>query len=495
MPQIVDVPGMGQVEFPDGMSDQDITSAIQKNIGKPQPQASAKDRYLGSWGARTIMGMGAPILAATQMLGGEEGRKFVADLEASKQRGMAAEGKEGFDAYGLMGSLIPGGMIGKGVAAALPTAQSVLARAGVGAAQGAATAAAQPVTTSPDSDFWNDKATQALTGGAVGTVAPVIGGAVKALIGRGPDLTPTKAATLSAGQEAGYVVQPSKVNPSFLTERLESIAGKTAVGQEAAKRNQEITNALAAKALGMPKGTNLTPEVLSDFRAQQGKVYDQIADISPQAKSALNELKQARFESKAQWNYYNRSANPEALTAAKNADGLAEMATDELEREAREAGRSELVKALSDARLKIAKSYDVSRALNPASGEVNAKALGRIFAKRGEKAMTGDLGTVGKMAGAFKDVMREGGNVPSPGVSGTDSGMSALLGIGGGVAAGPAGVLASGLPLLRGPARNLVLSKAYQKFATSDPAKFQAIVDALAQQGSAATGTAVGRAN
>ena len=36
MPQLIEVPGMGQVEFPDGMSDAQITSAIQKNM---QPDA------------------------------------------------------------------------------------------------------------------------------------------------------------------------------------------------------------------------------------------------------------------------------------------------------------------------------------------------------------------------------------------------------------------------------------------------------------------------
>ena len=107
--------------------------------------------------------------------------------------------------------------------------------------------------------------------------------------------------------------------------------------------------------------------------------------------------------------------------------------------------------------------------------------------------MTGELATIGKMANSFKDVMREGGNVPSPGVSGTDAAASALLGVAGAAGGGPMGLLAGGLPLLRGPARNLVLSPAFQKFATSDPSKFRAIIDALAQQGSGAAGTMAGR--
>lgn len=40
MPQQIDVPGMGIVEFPDGMSDADISAAIQKNLPKQEPSGS-----------------------------------------------------------------------------------------------------------------------------------------------------------------------------------------------------------------------------------------------------------------------------------------------------------------------------------------------------------------------------------------------------------------------------------------------------------------------
>jgi len=38
MPQLIDVPGHGVVEFPDGMSDNDITSAIKKNLPSASPR-------------------------------------------------------------------------------------------------------------------------------------------------------------------------------------------------------------------------------------------------------------------------------------------------------------------------------------------------------------------------------------------------------------------------------------------------------------------------
>ena len=41
MPQRIEVPGMGVVEFPDGMSDEQIAGAIKQNMqGQSQPPAS-----------------------------------------------------------------------------------------------------------------------------------------------------------------------------------------------------------------------------------------------------------------------------------------------------------------------------------------------------------------------------------------------------------------------------------------------------------------------
>src|SRR5205085_9819878 len=39
MPQRIDVPGMGIVEFPDGMGDEQIAAAIRKSMPQEQPQA------------------------------------------------------------------------------------------------------------------------------------------------------------------------------------------------------------------------------------------------------------------------------------------------------------------------------------------------------------------------------------------------------------------------------------------------------------------------
>jgi hypothetical protein len=58
MPQIIEVPGMGQVSFPDGMTDADISTAIQRNLPKPAgldfSQPLTPDNIARARAARTV---------------------------------------------------------------------------------------------------------------------------------------------------------------------------------------------------------------------------------------------------------------------------------------------------------------------------------------------------------------------------------------------------------------------------------------------------------
>jgi hypothetical protein len=70
MPQQIDVPGMGIVEFPDGMSDADITAAIQKNMPKQEAGSSVGGfaKSLGVGAAEGLIGL-AGILGDVSMIG------------------------------------------------------------------------------------------------------------------------------------------------------------------------------------------------------------------------------------------------------------------------------------------------------------------------------------------------------------------------------------------------------------------------------------------
>lgn len=266
--------------------------------------------------------------------------------------------------------------------------------------------------------------------------------------------------TLADGKAAGYVVSPSEVNPSAVNKILESVAGKAATKQEASLRNQTVTSELAAKELGFPKGTALTEGKLETYRDTVAGPYREVAALSPRAQLALEQLKQTRFEKNAYAKHYERSADPNSLAASRNLEQKADQLEQQLEGFAKQAGKPDLIDALRDARTKIAKSYDVERALNVGDAGVSANTLGKALDHG--KPLSGGLETSGRFAQAFPGVTRDGANVPAPGVSKVAAALSSVLGVGGYAAMGPLGMAAAALPLASGPARSLILSKPYQ---------------------------------
>lgn len=283
-------------------------------------------------------------------------------------------------------------------------------------------------------------------------------------VGTVPANNPLREQTFREGRALGYKLPPSEINPSFLNNRLESIGGKAAIKQQATLSNQAVTDAAAVKDLGLPKGTPLTEAVLNRVRKQASQPYQEVAALSPTAADALEELKKARLESKTQWQWFRGSGgNPDALKAAQAAD--ADIATYEqmIEQEARAAGRPELVSHLHDARTKIAKTYDVEKALNLGDASMDAGMIGRSLDKAGVDARSGNLATVGKFQQAFPKFMGAGAKTPSPGVSYTDMALAAGLGLGGyGATESPYGAALGLLPFGRGAVRSALLSNYYQ---------------------------------
>ncbi|MDO8703311.1 MAG: hypothetical protein Q7J84_00045 [Sulfuricaulis sp.] len=262
-------------------------------------------------------------------------------------------------------------------------------------------------------------------------------------------------ATLKAGQEAGYVVPPSNINPSAANKIIESIGGRAATTQAASFRNQEVTNRLAAEALGMPKGAPLSESGLESYRKSVAQPYRDVAALSQRAQIALEQLKDARFNANNYTKFYSRSGDPNALAAATNFRQKADALETSLEGFAQNANKPDLIEALRKARTQIAKSYDVERALNVGSGDVSARLLGSALDKG--RPLTGELATAGRFSEAFPTVTQNMAGKQAPGVSNTTAILSALLGGAGGATFGPGGVAAAALPLARGPARSLAL--------------------------------------
>lgn len=271
-----------------------------------------------------------------------------------------------------------------------------------------------------------------------------------------------KDGVLSRSQEAGYVLPKSEVNPGFITNRLESLAGKAALKQDATLKNQEVSNQLARQLIGLSDDQPLSGQAVKDFRKVSAEPYRQISAIDDRAAAALEALKKVRNESQAQWNYYNRSANPDALNIAKALDDQAKNLEDVIETVAKEKGQPGLVQALKESRKKIAQSYTLQRSLNETTGDVSAPVLGRILAKG--KPMSDELKQIAEFQQAFPKFAGEGAKTPAAGVGKTEMLAAALLGGGGAMTTGDlSGASAAVLPFLSQPARAALLSKQFQK--------------------------------
>jgi len=199
--------------------------------------------------------------------------------------------------------------------------------------------------------------------------------------------------------DAGYTLPKSLYDPSFKNNLVESFGGKAATLQQASAKNQGVTNDLARKALGVGDDVPLSMSTIDSVRKDAYKPYQEIASLSKGADNALQELKQARADSNAWFNSYNRSANPEHLAKAQEFKSVADIAENVLEDYAKAADKPELITQLAKARKTIAKSYTVERAMNKSSGDIDARVLGRLYDKN--KPLSDGLDTIGKFNAAF----------------------------------------------------------------------------------------------
>jgi len=253
---------------------------------------------------------------------------------------------------------------------------------------------------------------------------------------------------LAEGQAAGYVIPRSDYDPSFIGNRLESIGGKAAIKQDSVRRNQEVTNKLAAKSLGLPEETPITVEVLDGIRKTAGEAYDALASLPVKKGSKADtltnapeiakidpaklvyDLRVARADSNAYYKNYARTADPEALTKARGLKAEATRIENALENYAKALGYNELLPELRNARQLIAKTYTVESALNQTTGSVNAQKLASDLNKG--KPLSAELKQAAEFAQRFPKAARtpeQMGSLPqfSPLDVTAGAGLSAIL--------------------------------------------------------------------
>ena len=291
------------------------------------------------------------------------------------------------------------------------------------------------------------------------------------------DLT-TKDKTIKDSLEAGYVVPPSSTGKSSL---LESIGGKAKTAQEAQIKNQEITNQLAKKYIGLSPNENLGNDAIQSVKELHNPTYEKVAklpavkqsteqptfdsfgmptgvkkstlEVLPSGKSLLDDLKDARAESKSYWDFWKRSGDPKAQRQAVDLDAKVNVLEGKLEELAKYHKQPDLMDELRNARRELAKAHTVNKAMNPATGDISANIFRNML---GKVPLTGEAKQIANFSKAFPELSR----VPKTGDVNNFSVLDLAMTAHG---LGTGNVPETVFPMLRAPARSAILSDMMQK--------------------------------
>lgn len=321
---------------------------------------------------------------------------------------------------------------------------------------------------------------------AAGKAVNAVAGAANKLRGANQKVLLEEAGkqTFQKAHEMGFVVEPSKVRSG--SDLVESVAGKARIAQETVERNAGNFTTWAKRAIGLPDDAPLSRDLLRTYKDTVIKPYKEIDQLFQQAKATgtlpwfpryhsanlTDEFVQANQDAQSLWRTYRQSAVKDInlLKEAKAADQRVESIVKDIETVANHVGVPDFKKKIMAAKELYAKVNDVETALNPGSGHVSPQILATL--RHESNKLTGALKDLGDIALTFPRSFREIEKSAPSGVSGTDAGMGATLATVGSAASGSVtGAAAGGLPLLRGPAVEKVLTPEYQRSLADIPPK------------------------
>jgi hypothetical protein len=349
----------------------------------------------------------------------------------------------------------------------------------------------------------------ALYGTAFGAATPTIEKGIRATGNLIRGSSPSQGTMQSAiqGQEAGYVIPPTQINPSLVNRAMEGTAGKLTTAQNASFKNQIVTNRLANKSLGLPEDTVITPEVLNNIRTNAGKAYENLGisgtiKTSPKFNQALDEIPAYKDAIKAEKDFptgkkneivevidslrspvFDVSSavskinvlrnNADIAYAAKNKDlarankAASEVLENTIENYLANTKQTDLLNNFRDARQLIAKTYSVQKALNPASGTIDASKLAQQL--RAGKPLSGELKQISEFSSAFPTATKTTESMGSlPQISPLDVGGALIAGGGTYLSGSGAETPVTLAALLARPAlRSMALSKPVQSRLTN----------------------------
>lgn len=293
--------------------------------------------------------------------------------------------------------------------------------------------------------------------------------------------------TIRAAQEEGYLVTPGSVTPSTQNVLAERLAGKTRTQQEAAVRNQQVTDRLARRAVGIGENDPLTRANMQQIRTQEyQRGYAPLNQIGPvqtdaQFDTALNNVLAAytgpgrsfpgaipqpvqdlvNSYRVGQFNSADavgatrtlRDAARANISRGDNELGLAQRAIsnaleDQIERQLAQAGNPNaqaMLEQFRASRQRMAISHAVEDAIVEGGGSVNARQLANDLQTRG-RYFTGDLDLIARFANISRPVATQPGTMGTPGAQTIMGGISGGLGgVGGQMIGGTPGMVAGGI--------------------------------------------------
>ena len=460
-----------------------VATGVAKNVGG---LAQTVNRYFGGESQKGNLSMP------------EEALNAINQIEAGTQQ--QAGSPNLLKGASMVGQAAPwfatGGAIG-GIPSYINAAKNI----GAGVAMGGASALATPeeVGMTPE-EFRAAKNKNIAIQGAIGGAFPAVGEMVKAL--RGTKLSPQMQEAVAEARQTGYTVPPTQAGGGVVNRLLEGIAGKASTLQEASVRNQEITNKLAVKSLGLPEDVVLTPEVIKSVRDKAGQVYEGISNagiIIPKktyndaldkigesavkaemnfpnatskqildvvgslrkdafdAGSAVSRIKQLRTEADMAY----RAGNNDLGSATKSA---AKALEDAIEGHLTNLNQPDALNKFKEARQLIAKTYTIEKAMNPKTGTVNAITLANRL--KAGKPMSEELKDIAEFGLAFPKAAqmpeRIGGTIGISPLDVTASGVAFGGSLLSGEDKGTSGALGLATLLARPAARKMVLSNPMQ---------------------------------
>lgn len=408
MPQRIEVPGMGIVEFPDGMSDDQIASAIKANMQPQKPRelggmvpaggtSMLLDELKNSMPGQAVLGglSGASRIGNTliNMVGlGDKDRS--ASLQAWRDQNVTSTtGKVADVGAQIAGTAGVGGMLGRGVAAVAPRATPLIealttggmsagglggaAGLGVRALGGAATGGASGALVDPSS-----AGTGAMIGGALPVVAKGAGMAGTA-IGAGArrafgEVSPEVAALADKAKAMGIRIPADRLVQSKPLDAVASGLNYVPFSGRAATeaRMSEQLNQAVSRLVG--QNTPNVTKALRDASVDLGGKFDKTLK-----NTAVNLDQQMLQEVADVYNTAQRELGSDALKAitsqvdeivAKGANGTIDgQAAYNIKRTLDRIGRRNSPEAFHALELKRVLMDSLNRSLGPTDAAAFAK--------------------------------------------------------------------------------------------------------------------------